>query len=195
MKSTTATTILAALTLGLLATAAPVDPDSYDIGGGFPPYDPSDLDHDGIPDWKETIPWVEPPNFPKAAYGAPPPGPFYPPVPDNYKRDAEAHPPAWGPPPKQWGPPPNPWGPPPNPWGPPAGGPNVCSGNNNVAACCNGGDCAVVPQNALSGLLGLNLGIGALNQACSSNQQINCCEQNGGGLINLQSCGSLLDIL
>ncbi|KAL1638125.1 hypothetical protein SLS58_008962 [Diplodia intermedia] len=61
----------------------------------------------------------------------------------------------------------------------------VCSGNsnsNNVASC-------------LSGLLNVG-GIGALTDSgCQAQQQVSCCEQNGGGLLNIQSCGPLIDIL
>lgn len=39
-------------------------------------------------------------------------------------------------------------------------------------------------------------GIGLLGKnGCQAEQQINCCPQNGGGLLNVQSCGPLLDLI
>ncbi|EKG15627.1 hypothetical protein MPH_07062 [Macrophomina phaseolina MS6] len=67
-----------------------------------------------------------------------------------------------------------------------------CSGNTNVAACCSGSNCQPMDHGVLGGLLGLGLDIPILNNACQSNQQLNCCNQQGSILSN---CGSLIDIL
>ncbi|KKY17815.1 hypothetical protein UCDDS831_g06239 [Diplodia seriata] len=75
------------------------------------------------------------------------------------------------------------------------GAAGVCSGNSNVASCCAGGACSVLPGPVLSGLLNVG-GIGALTSSgCQAQQQVSCCPQNGGGLLNVQSCGPLIDIL
>ncbi|KAK0664235.1 hypothetical protein DIS24_g738 [Lasiodiplodia hormozganensis] len=71
----------------------------------------------------------------------------------------------------------------------------ICSDNTNVAACCSGPECSVIPFGILSSLLDVG-GIGLLGKnGCQAEQQINCCPQNGGGLLNVQSCGPLLDLI
>lgn len=209
----TATTLLATLALAALTRAVPVDPDYVAPPA---PLDPnSDLNLNGIPDWYEPEAYVTPDHLAgflldhgakqfAQGYPAPQPQPNY-----YAKRDAEADP-NWGKgggfvpyfpqPQPQPQPPfvipvpqPQPF---PVPIPGPGTGPSVCSGNNAVAACCRGDSagCSVVPQNTISGLLGLGIGASALNQACSANQNINCCQQNNNGFLGLNTCGPLIDI-